>query len=88
MTGSTARNGRATAPGGRRRPGWREAALLLAAALALGGCVHHVHHHGPPAKVVIDLDAEHDDPTVVVIHKRPGPHRHCWKHRRHWHCRR
>ncbi len=64
------------------------AALALAALLAPVGCVHHVHHHERPSKVVIDLDREHDDPEVVVIHKRPRPHRHCWRHRRHWHCRR
>ena len=59
--------------------------LVLAFALLGAGCAHHRHHHAPPAKVVVH---EHDDPAIVVVHTKPAPKRHCWKHGRHWHCRR
>jgi hypothetical protein len=47
--------------------------------------VHHIHH--PPRSAVV-LDGEHHDAKIVVVHKRPAPRRHCWKHRAHWHCTR
>jgi hypothetical protein len=56
--------------------------VLLLTALGATRCVHHIHH-GHRSAVV--LDAEHHDAKVVVVHKRPAPRRHCWKHRRHWH---
>lgn len=62
-------------------------ALAVAAWLATG-CARHVHHHGASADKVVVLDEEHADPKVVVVHKKPAPARHCWRHRRHWHCRR
>lgn len=61
------------------------AAAIGLGALATGGCVRHVHRDGPD---VVVLDREHDDPTIVVVNDRPGPYRTCWKHHRHWHCRR
>jgi hypothetical protein len=61
---------------------------VLLASVAASGCARHVHHHHPGSKKVVVLDAEHDDPGVVVVHKRPGRGRHCWKHGAHWHCRR
>jgi len=68
-----------------RSTGLALGALALAAVAA--GCTRHVHHHHPTKKVVV-LDREHDDPAIVVVHQRPAPHRTCWKHRGHWHCRR
>ncbi|MAE93202.1 MAG: hypothetical protein CL910_00940 [Deltaproteobacteria bacterium] len=66
--------------------------LLAAAFLVFGlGCAHHhkrhVAHHAPKPKVVVHVDAEHDDPNIVIVHKKPAPKRHCRKHRHHWHCR-
>lgn len=63
-------------------------ALGLAAALGAGGCARHVHHHHEGPKKVVVLEREHDDRTIVVVHKRPAPERRCWKHGGHWHCRR
>ena len=68
------------------------AVLGLLAAASLGCTRHVVHHHRPHArhsvKHVTVLENEHNDTKVVVVHKRPKPARHCWKHRRHWHCNR
>jgi len=70
----------------------RMAALALGFVLGLGvalgtsGCVRHVHRDGPDTVVI--LDREHDDPAIVVVIERPAAERHCWKHRKHWHCRR
>ena len=53
------------------------------------GCTRHVVHHHPtpgPKKVVV-LEKEHEDRTVVIVHKKPRPERRCWKHGAHWHCR-
>lgn len=65
------------------------AGLGLGLAVALGGCTRHVHHHHPaPAGKVVVLEKEHDDRTIVIVHKQPRPERRCWKHGAHWHCRR
>lgn len=65
---------------------------LLALVLLGSGCVRHVvhrHDHGPHrVKHVTVLEREHRDGKIVVIHGRPGAARACWKHARHWHCRR
>ncbi len=70
----------------------RRTILTIAAALVLfvgSGCARHVHHHHPaPAKTVAVLEGEHDDRKIVVVHTKPHRDRVCWKHRRHWHCRR
>jgi len=65
------------------------AAAAAACALAAGllGCTTHHHHHHPAPKAA-SLEAEHDAAHIVVRHDRPGPDAVCWKHRRHWHCRR
>ena len=65
----------------------RTALLLVLGAglLALGGCVRHHHHHHHTAE---SLDNEHKDTKIVVVNKQPGPDRVCWRHGRHWHCRR
>ncbi len=70
--------------------------LLAAAALAVlvlgAGCARHVHHHHhasqPAPRSVYGLDAEHHDRTIVVVRERPRPGVRCWRHARHWHCRR
>lgn len=70
------------------------APLLLLMAIAVGGsgCVRHVVHHNPhgarAVKHVTVLEGEHGDRKVVVVHRRPRPARACWRHARHWHCRR
>ncbi len=48
--------------------------------LGLSACSAH-----PPRKVVI-VDDHPKNRTYVIVHKRPAKHRHCVKHRRHWHC--
>ncbi len=62
--------------------------IVLSLVLLLGatGCVKHVHHEAPPKKVAV-LDTEHHDKTILVVYEKPTKHRHCWKHRKHWHCR-
>ena len=66
-------------------------ALLGLLAVGSLGCARHVVHHHPhgrhAVKHVTVLENEHTDEKVVVVHTRPKPKRHCWKHRRHWHCR-
>lgn len=64
------------------------AALLLGAiALTASGCLHHPgRHHGPKPKVVVKPGHGHHDPAIVVVHKKPGKHRHCSTHDGHWHC--
>lgn len=59
--------------------------VSLLTVLGATGCVHHVQHSHRSAVV---LDGEHHDAKIVVVHKRPVPRRHCWKHRAHWHCSR
>ncbi len=65
------------------------AGLGLGLVVSLGGCTRHVvHHHPTPApKKVVVLEKEHEDRTVVIVHKQPRAERRCWKHGRHWHCR-
>jgi len=62
--------------------------LVLGLAVALGGCARHVYHVHPaaPRKVVV-LETEHQDPTIVIVQKRPRAGRYCWQHEAHWHCR-
>lgn len=66
--------------------------LAVAAAVGLGlvlggaGCVRHVHHHH--SHDAASLERDHQDTHVVIVHERPEPKRHCWRHGRHWHCRR
>ena len=62
-------------------------ALALALALGAVGCVHRHHHRDGPDKVAV-LETEHGKRHILVVHEKPGPNRVCWKHRRHWHCRR
>jgi hypothetical protein len=66
--------------------------LLLTLALGASGCVRHVVHHNPHGnhtiKHVTVLENEHTDKKIVVLHRRPRAPRVCWKHARHWHCRR
>ncbi len=59
--------------------------LLPLLAVPTASCAHP--RPARPAKVVV-LDDEHEDPTIVIVRTRPAHHRHCWRHRRHWHCRR
>lgn len=75
-----------------RSPLIRKLGLTLALAAAVGvagtGCARRVHVHTPPVKAVIVLDQEHHDRNVVIVKAHPARHRHCWRHRGHWHCRR
>ncbi len=65
------------------------AIVVLAGLLGLGsaGCAARVHHHHEPGAAAT-LESEHESPKVVIVHARPHAKRACWKHRRHWHCRR
>ena len=69
----------------------RTVLAALACAVLIGGlgCVHvhrPVHHgHKPPTAVL--LADEHSDSRIVIVDLKPMKHRHCWKHKRHWHCR-
>lgn len=61
--------------------------LATACALLLGGataCVRHHHHHYADAGT---LERRHGDRSGVIVHHQPAGDRHCWRHRRHWHCR-
>ncbi len=62
--------------------------LLMLLALPASACAHRHHHHGPKPKKVVVLDREHHDTKILIMHKKPARHRHCWKHAGHWHCRR
>lgn len=64
------------------------AALLATLGVAGTGCARRVHVHTPPVKAVVVLDQEHHDKNVVIVKAHPPRHRHCWRHRGHWHCRR
>jgi len=60
------------------------AALKLSAialmVLAFSSCSAH-----PPKKVVV-VDDHPKHRTYVIVHTKPARHRHCVKHRKHWHC--
>lgn len=63
--------------------------LLL---LILSGCVVKA---GPqsskirlnvPVKSIIVLEKEHQSHNVAILKHHPGSRKHCWTHKRHWHC--
>lgn len=60
----------------------------VAASIGLAGCARHVPHHRHVVPAEVTLENEHGDAKVVVVHREPAPRRHCWRHRRHWHCQR
>jgi len=62
-------------------------ALALALCLGAVGCVHHHHHHRGPDAVAV-LESEHGEKHIAIVTEKPGADRVCWRHRRHWHCRR
>ena len=58
---------------------WKFAAIAFLV-LSLSSCSAH-----PPKKVVV-IDDHPKNRTYVIVRTKPARHRHCVKHRHHWHC--
>lgn len=70
-----------------------KAIVLISVSALATGCVVHPkapHKRVKPVvvKATIDLDAEHNDKTVIIVHAAPAKSKKCRKHGNHWHCKR
>jgi hypothetical protein len=62
-------------------------AFLLAGALAAGFLTFGVAHASPATGTIDGLNLSRGSQGTIQVHYRRC-HKHCWRHRHHWHCKR